>query len=92
MLANKNVYQFQHCRNALEIKNSLLISGSFDNIYVNKFSHFCQNGIFRSDNVTLVIPGGNSIIRREENLSANEVYTTHIISVNQACNKIFQVK
>ena len=77
MLANKNVYQFLHCQNALEINDSLFISGLFDNIYVNKFSHFGQNGIFRSDNVTLVIPDGNSIIGREEIHSANEVYTTN---------------
>ena len=41
---------------------------------VNKLSHVCQDGIFRGDNVTLDIPGGNSI-RREENLSANSVST-----------------
>ena len=81
MLANKNVYQFLHCQNALEINDSLFISGLFDNIYVNKFSHFGQNGIFRSDNVTLVIPDGNSIIRREENHSANIVYTTSSINI-----------
>ena len=78
MLANRNVYQFLHCQNALEIKDSLFISGLFDNIYVNKFSHYGQNGIFRSDNVTLVIPDRNSIIRREKNLSANLVYTTRV--------------
>ena len=74
MLANKNVYQFQHCRNALEIENSLYISGLFDNFYVkNYFFHFCQNYIFGSD---LVISIGNSI-RREENLSAIKVNHTN---------------
>ena len=73
MLANKNVYQFQHCRNALEINNSLYISGLFDNIYVNKSFHFCQNGIFGSD--FKVISDGNSS-RREENLSAIKVMHT----------------
>ena len=47
----------------MEFEDSLFISGLFDNIYVNKCSYFGQNGIFRSDNVTLVIPDGNSIIR-----------------------------
>ena len=74
MLANKNVYQFQNCQNALEIENSLYISGLFDNFYVkNNFFHFCQNDIFRSD---LVISIGNSI-RREENLSAIKVNHTN---------------
>ena len=74
MLANKNVYQFQHCRNALEIENSLYISGLFDNFYVkNNFFHFCQNGIFGSD---LVISDGISI-RREENISASKVNHTN---------------
>ena len=45
---------------------------------VNKLSHVCQDSIFRGDNVTLDIPGGNSI-RREENLSANKVYTTDFV-------------
>ena len=44
-LANKNIYQFLHCQNALEINDSLFISGLFDKIYINKFSHFGQNGI-----------------------------------------------
>ena len=70
MLANKNVYQFQHCQNALEINDSLYISGLFDNIYVNKSFHFCQNYIFGSD--FKVISDGN-YIRREENLSATLV-------------------
>ena len=35
-----------------------------------------QDGFFRGDNVTLVIPDGNSIIRGEENPSANTVSTT----------------
>ena len=78
MLANKNGYQFLHCRNAWEINGSLFISGLFDDIYVNKCSHFFQNSIFSSDNVTLVISDRNSIIRREENLSANKVYTTSL--------------
>ena len=74
MLANKNVYQFQHCRNALEIENSLYISGLFDNFYVkNKNFQYCQNDIFRSDLVTSI---GNSI-RREENLSAIKVIHTN---------------
>ena len=76
MLANRNVYHFLHCWNALEIVESLFISGLFDNIYVNKFSHVSQDGIFRGDNVTLVISDGNSIIRGEENLSANTVSIT----------------
>ena len=49
-------------------KDSLFISGLFDNIYVNKFSHVSQDGIFRGDNVTLVIPDGNSIIRERKNI------------------------
>ena len=61
----------------LEIKDSLFISGLFDYMYVNKFSHDGQDGILRSDNVTLVIPDGNYIIRREENLSSNKEYTTN---------------
>ena len=77
MLANKNVYQFQHCRNAMEIEKSLYISGLFDNIYVNKSFNFCQNCIFGSD-LKKVISDGNSN-RREENLSANKVkYTTNL--------------
>ena len=52
-----------------------IISLTKDNIYVNKFSHVSQDGIFRGDNVTLVIPDGNSI-RREENLCANSMSTT----------------
>ena len=77
MLANKNVYQFQHCWNALEIENSLYISGLFDNFYVkNKFFHFCQNGIFGSD---LVISDGISI-RREENRSAIKVNHTNKVT------------
>ena len=39
------------------------MSGLFDNIYVIKFSHVSQDGIFRGYYVTLVIPDGNSIIR-----------------------------
>ena len=53
---NKNVCQFLHCQNSLEINDSLFISGLFDIIYVNKFSHFGQNGNFKSDNIALVIP------------------------------------
>ena len=82
MLANKNVYQFQHCWNALEIKNSLYISGLFDNIYVNKSFHFCQNGIFGSD-LKKVISDGNSS-RREENLSAIKVKHTTDATENQS--------
>ena len=70
-----------HCRNALEINDSLFISGLLDNIYENKFSHFGQNGIFRSDNVTLVSPDGNSIIK---------VYTTsqeHLVSFTTSVGK-----
>ena len=67
------------CLNTMEIIDILFISGLFDNIYVNKCSHVGQDGIFRSDNVTLIIPDGNSIIRREENLSTNIVYATRII-------------
>ena len=37
---------------------------------------FWSKWIFRSDNVKLIIPDGNSIIRREETLSANKVFTT----------------
>ena len=36
---------------------------------------FCQNGIFRSVNVTLVIPDRNHI-RREKTLSATSVNST----------------
>ena len=75
MLANKNVYQFQHCRNALEIENSLYISGMFDSFYVNNFFHFCQNGIFESD-LKKVISDGNSS-RREENLFSIKVKHTN---------------
>ena len=59
-----------------KINDSLYISGLFDKIYVNEFSHVSQDGIFRGYNVTSVIPDGNYIIRGEENLSANTFSTT----------------
>ena len=56
------------------LKKNLFISGLFDNIYVYKSFHFCQNGIFGSD--FKVISDGNSI-RREKNLSAIKVIHTN---------------
>ena len=86
MLANRNVFKFLHCKNALEIIDSIFISGLFDNMYVNKFSHVSQYGIFRGDNVILVIPDGNYIIRREENLSAIQCLLL-LVQVGQTINE-----
>ena len=88
MLANRNVYQFLHCWNALEIVDNLFISGLFDKIYVNEFSHVSQDGIFRGYNVTSVIPDGNYIIRGEENLSANTFSTTTSWLRKHSCNNL----